>query len=106
MAGSLTMKMPSLNDKKIIADGWFGKALAYNIFEEFKDMFDALQQFLSFADFNQEQRRILDVYRLTATYGGHEPYYFGTEPDQPPATDEPPFYLQYLKLHPVLCLSE
>lgn len=57
-----------LNDSVIIADGWFGKALAYNIFEEFKSMFDALNQYLIYADFHHEQRRIADAYRLTAMY--------------------------------------
>jgi sensor histidine kinase YesM len=58
----------ALNDTVIIADGWFGKALTYNIFEEFKSMFDALQQFLVFADYQHEQRRISDAYRLIAMY--------------------------------------
>lgn len=58
----------ALGNNKIIADGWFGKALAYNIFEEFKGMYEALQQYLIFTDFNLEQRRISDAYRLTAMY--------------------------------------
>jgi tetratricopeptide (TPR) repeat protein len=58
----------ALNNRKIIADGWFGKALAYNIFEEYKSMYDAFQQFFIYADFNQDQRRISDAYRLTGMY--------------------------------------
>jgi tetratricopeptide (TPR) repeat protein len=58
----------ALNDSIIIADGWFGKALAYNIFEEFQSMYDALKQYLVIADFQHEQRRIADAYRLTAMY--------------------------------------
>jgi tetratricopeptide (TPR) repeat protein len=58
----------ALNDKKIIADGWFGKALAYNTFEEFKSMYEAFQQYFTYADFQTEQRRISDAYRLTGAY--------------------------------------
>jgi sensor histidine kinase YesM len=57
-----------LNDRKILADAWFGKALAFNTFEEFKGMNHALQQYLAFADYNSEQRKISDAYRLTGTY--------------------------------------
>ena len=58
----------ALKDNKIIADGWFGKALAYNIFEEFQGMFTALEHYLDFADFQHEQKRIADAYRLTGMY--------------------------------------
>jgi tetratricopeptide (TPR) repeat protein len=58
----------ALNDTLILSEAWFGKALAYNIFEEFKGMFDALNQFLVFADPNTDQRRISDAYRLIGTY--------------------------------------
>jgi tetratricopeptide (TPR) repeat protein len=58
----------ALNDRKLLAEAWFGKALAYNIFEEFKGMYFALQQYLAYADFNTEQRRIADAYRLVALY--------------------------------------
>jgi tetratricopeptide (TPR) repeat protein len=57
-----------LNDSKILADAWFGKALAYNTFEEFQGMYNALQQYLVFADFNAEQRKIADTYRLIGIY--------------------------------------
>jgi sensor histidine kinase YesM len=58
----------ALNDKKTISDGWFGEALAYNIFEEYKSMYEAFQQYFAYADFNKEQRRISDAYRLTGMY--------------------------------------
>ena len=48
-----------LQERQILADAWFGKALAYNTFEEFKGMNDALQQYLAFADTNKEQRKII-----------------------------------------------
>lgn len=57
-----------LDDRQVLADAWFGKALAYNTFEEFKGMNDALQQYLAFADINKEQRKISDAWRLIGTY--------------------------------------
>ncbi|MCU0370149.1 MAG: tetratricopeptide repeat protein [Bacteroidales bacterium] len=57
-----------LTDRKILASAWFGKALVYNIFEEHEGMFNALQQFLAYADFNSDQRKISDAYRLIGTY--------------------------------------
>jgi len=58
----------SLNDSKILAEAWFGKALAYNILEEFQGMFNALQKFLIYADAQHEQRKISDAYRLIGSY--------------------------------------
>lgn len=58
----------ALKDNKIIADGWFGKALAYNTFEEYKSMYEAFQQYFTYTDFYKEQRRISDAYRLIGYY--------------------------------------
>jgi len=56
------------NDRKLLAAAWFGKALVYNTFEEFKGMYNALQQYLNYADANKEQRKISDAYRLIGTF--------------------------------------
>lgn len=58
----------ALKDKAIIAEAWFGKVLAYNIFEEYDGMYQAIGHYLTYADTVGEKRRLSDTYRLLGMY--------------------------------------
>jgi len=57
-----------LNDSLILSEAWFGKILSFNIFDELTGMYNAIMQYLKYANPKVEQRRMSDAYRLLGTY--------------------------------------
>jgi tetratricopeptide (TPR) repeat protein len=58
----------ALNDTAILSEAWFGKSLAFTVFEEYDSTNNAVQQYLIYADAKHEQRRMSDAYRLLGLY--------------------------------------
>ncbi len=58
----------TLKDTVILSEAWFGKSLAFTVFEEYDSTYGAVQQYLIYADPKHEQRRLSDAYRLIGLY--------------------------------------
>ncbi|MBW6460184.1 MAG: tetratricopeptide repeat protein [Bacteroidales bacterium] len=61
----------ALQDKTIQADAWFGTGLVYFIYDDYREMYPAIQRYLELSDPATQQHRMSDAYRLLGAYYRH-----------------------------------